>query len=281
MLKVHVAPPAHLSQAMHRVGAALARHAPAHVEIVSDPDSADFRVLHVIANDAIPYVAARPDLKFAVMQYCYLTAGLGDWASVWDRATTVWSYYDLPTDHLYYAPLGIDPVFHVESPVGKRRGCFTSGYVSGPGAEAIEEVVIAAYRANLLPVHLGPKPVGFLRPIPTSWRTLHGISDSALASVYQGCAWVGGLRYSEGFEMPCIEGLSCGARPIVFDQPAMRHWYGEHAIYVPECSGPALVDHLIPILSGLPPPVDVDEVHDVRNRFDWKSLVTNFWERAL
>jgi len=281
-MKVYVEPPAHLSQAMFRVSRALARYAPAGVEIVKDPQQAEFHVLHVIANDAIAYAAARPELKFAVIQYCYKTAGEGPWHQLWKRASAVWSYYYLKTPNLYLSPLGIDPEF-TKMPLahGPRRAVLTTGYVAGPGAEAIEEVVTAATHLGVEAIHLGPQPVGLVHAPPMNWVTLHGITDEALAKVYQSCAWVSGLRHVEGFEMPCIEGLACGARPIVFDRSDMRRWYQGHAIFVPECSGVELTERLMHILSHPPRPVDKTEREVVLSRFYWETIIKGFWERAL
>lgn len=287
MLKVYVTPPAHLSKAMFRVARALARHVPDNVTVVRDPKTADLHVLHVIAADAIPYVAERPNLEYAVVQYCYQTAGVGDWNSLWERARTVWSYYDLNSIisegvDFYHAPLGIDAAFlEVETPSPSRDiGAMTSGYVTGPGAEAIEEVAIAAFRSGLSVVHLGPDPVGMSRPIG-DWRNVHEISDSQLATFYRSTRWVSGLRHVEGFELPVVEGLACGARPIVFDREDMRFWYDGHAVFVPECHGEELVDHLTNVMNEQPSPVSVQERAEVLQRFDWEPIVRGFWERVL
>lgn len=293
MLKVYVKPPVHLSQAMTRVANALERYAPSNVEIVTTPQYADFFVLHVIGSDAIPYVAERPNMKYAAIQYCYKTAGEGDWSALWRRAKAVWSYYDLDSlllpehEHFefYHAPLGLDDAFVADSnltinPSTREIGVMTSGYVSGPGAEAIEEFNEAAGRLDLSVVHLGPEPTGLTQRPCGKWRNAHGISDNQLALLYRSTKWVSGLRYIEGFELPALEGLACGARPIVFDRPEMRHWYGEHAVFVPECNGEDLVKHLLRVLSDEPKSVSNDERDDVIRTFDWERIVKGFWERA-
>jgi glycosyltransferase involved in cell wall biosynthesis len=153
----------------------------------------------------------------------------------------------------------------------------TSGYVSGPGAEAIEEAVMAAERAGLTSLHLGPKNVAGMTQRPFMWRTTQGIDDERLAALYRRTSWVSGLRHVEGFEMPAIEGLACGARPILFDRPDMRQWYGDLAVYVPECSRDDLIDCLIPILESPPAPVTKEERTRALRRFNWQRIAAGFW----
>jgi len=266
---------------MFRVSDALKKHAPADVEFVNEKD-AELCVLHVVSLDAIPHVQERPDLNYAVIQYCYASAGEGWWNPLWDHAKTVMSYYDLPHSKLYLTPLGIDPIFRSDyQHSGRGIGVMTSGYVTGPGAEAIQEVHTAAERVGREVVHLGPMPVGF-KPQPiTNWRMIHGVSDLMLANHYRHAQYVSGLRHIEGFELPVIEGLACGARPIVFDREDMHRWYDEHAVFVPECHGEELVQHLVEVLSKDPVPVTEAERTKVLQRFDWEPIVKGFWERVL
>lgn len=266
---------------MFRVADALKAYAPVGITFTNERD-ADVRVLHVIGNDAIDYAAERKGMEYAVIQYCYLTAGEGQWNGLWDNAKTVMSYYNLPTAKLYRTPLGIDPVFLEDYPKMPRTiGVMTSGYVAGPGAEAIEEVAIAADRLRMKTVHLGPKPVGLTQPLPANWRNLYGVSDDLLAAHYRSTAYVSGLRHVEGFELPVVEGLACGARPIVFDRPEMRRWFDGHAIFVPECSGEELVNHLMAVMVMQPVPVTRAERMKVLQRFNWETIVEGFWERVL
>lgn len=282
-MKVCVRAPRHLSKAMFRVENALKRFAPPSVSFVETGAEADLQVLHVIGADAITYESEAD--KVAVVQYCYKTAGEGPWASLWERSTCVWSYYDLQafmphSVRFYHAPLGVDRAFRGMFAKGVRDvGVVTSGYVHGAGAEAIEQVVQAAFARGLKTVHLGPMPVGLTRNLPLSWSNVHEISDGILASVYRRAQWVSGLRHVEGFELPALEGLCCGARPILFDRADMRQWYEGHALFVPEDD--ALEETLLKLFAAPPAPVTEDERQSVLDRFDWEPIVRGFWERAL
>lgn len=291
-MKVHVDPvPVGLSQAMWRVSRALRATAPADVEIVSTPELADVQVLHVIGSDCGLHLRAP---AYAAIQYCGGLEAAPDgrnvpvtsteaWEPIWRGAVAVWSYFDLPVPEdvpFYHAPLGVDAdVFHMPPLRSGIRpvGVMTSGYVSGPGAEAIEEVAIAASRSGLTTLHLGPEKVQGMKRYPPSWRCVFGVSDADLCGLYQRSRWVSGLRHDEGFELPVLEGIACGARPIVFDRPDMRRWYDGHASFVPECDGDKLVAALMAVFARDPNPVTAAERDEFIQWFEWKSLASGFW----
>jgi hypothetical protein len=287
-MKVYVKASRNLSRAMFRVANALRTFAPKGIEVVSSPEDADLHVLHVIGLEAITYKS--PAKHIAVIQYCLGSASpssdLSTWWPLWRRAAAVWTYYDLadriPADvNFYHAPLGIDEEFLRVSgqPMDQRRnGVLTCGFVTGPGAEAIEEMACAARAVRINVNHLGPVPVGLKKSLSKSlWRSVYGISDAQLADLYGRTRWVSGLRFVEGFELPVLEGLSCGARPIVFDRPDMRQWYEGHAVFVPECSGEPLIELLTAILSQPAKPVSAEEQSAIRERFRWEHIIKNFW----
>lgn len=288
MLNAFVEPlPRTLSLAMHRVANALAAYAPPDVKIVSSPAKADFQVLHTIGLDVRRWL--HEQCNYAVIQYCHYTADgqPNAWQSLWERARVVWSYYDLTAfvpdvDRFYYAPLGVDGgVFGISKPPFGRHGVMTSGYVSGPGAEAIEEVALAANRLGLRTYHLGPRCVQGMTQYPERWESIHGITDRELAAYYNRCLWSSGLRHVEGFEFPVIEGLACGARPIVFDRAETRQWFDGQAVFVRECDGAELVDVLCEALAKQPEPVTFEERAAVLEKFSWQRIAQGFWDRVL
>jgi len=268
---------------MRRVGDALRRYAPPTVTIANDPGDADLQICHVIGGYPRSLVRTK---SYAVIQYCWKTnpaREVQDWQSFWQGARLVWSYYgDLPVHgRFYHAPLGVDgDVFKGNG--ADRDGVVTSGFLTGPGAEAIEEVALAADHLRMKVFHLGPAAVAGAkwRPSPR-WRAALGISDASLAKEYGRARWVSGLRYVEGFELPVLEGLACGARPIVFSRSDMKQWYAGHAVFVEECSGSALVEQLLPILSGPWYAVTEAEREIVLRRFDWKTIAEGFWKEIL
>lgn len=290
-LKVFLNPVGLHSRAMTRVARALRRYAPPEVQVTDFVPEADLQIHHVIGADYLH--GADENQPHAMIQYCWRSAGGNEsfWEAAWKRAQLVWSYYDLtqqPGVHgdavnFYHAPLGVDPIFAAAQPDGLVRGIdvMTSGYVSAHCAEAIEEMAEAASLCGLRTLHLGPRNVEGMRRIPANWSAISGITDAELVNFLKRVKWVSGLRQVEGFELPAIEGLACGARPILFDRPEIRQWYDGFGVFVPPCSGEELVHTLVDVLQGPRQEVGEAERRAVLDRFNWETIATGFWERLL
>jgi hypothetical protein len=294
-MNVFIEPQHGLSRAMDRVTRAFKEYAPAGVVFVKDVNEADLEVLHAIGYpETVERARAAIDAgrEFALIQYCVRSTdhpSAQDWLPVWYVAKMVFSYYDLyrlcDEDHVAVrfsnfvcAPLGIDRAFVQSPPNGQaRRGILTSGYVSA-GSEAIEECWAAASRIGERVVHLGPYPVkmGVMSPDADVSVTGPGITDALLRVHYDSVKFVSGLRYVEGFEMPCVEGLARGVRPIVFDRPDMRKWYDGFAIFVKEQSGPRLVQELVDVMHD-GTHVTEEERQAALTRFSWERTARSFW----
>jgi hypothetical protein len=302
---------------MVRIANAIERHAPASVEIVSDEPSAHLIMFYPIGADWIPLIeeAEAAGKRFALVQCCVKSTGAScsTWWPVWKRSLCTWSYldlnflafaenappielcddredsdpaawaakYGLPDSRFYYAPLGVDDAFLPPNySRSDRRTVVTTGHVSGCPAEAIYEVWEAALSCGYRVTHVGPKLPGW-RP---GVRVRQGVSDQELRLIYRSAAFVGALRYVEGFELPALEGLASGATPILFDQSDLKHWYGDHALYVPEVEGTELVVALSDIFHDHEYDPDVrplDIQQEIVQRFDWSTLVGEFWQRIL
>lgn len=283
-MKVFLRPLGLHSRAMLRVAEALRKRLPAGWTEVAEPEQADLQILHVIGPDALGQVKAP---RYAVIQYC-TNLQHEVFAPMWERADAVWSYYDLRQwlpKHVpfFYAPLGVDEAFIQSSfRAGAPReiDIMTSGTTTGPTAEAIQEVAMAAEQLRLKVLHIGPKHIEGATEefLPASWQAQEGMDDKTLAMLYRNSRRVSGLRHVEGFELPCLEGLLCGARPVVFDRPEMRKWYGDLVEYVPECHGEKLIERFVDLLSGAPRPVTVEERDHVLTMFSWDNLVPAFWQ---
>jgi hypothetical protein len=305
-MKVYVAPPPKLSQAMHRVGAALRAHLPPGHHVVDTPEQADLEVLHVIGyKETVRAVetAQAAGRRYAIIQYCFRSTSkpsVASWTDLWANATAVWSYYDLNAAYgketagtlrgqHYYAPLGIDPAFHrMPNPLTERRDTtlLTTGYVAP--SECLQECAEAVRRVGGRMRHIGPD-LAFGDRVTAS----QGVSDELLAAYYRQSRFVAGLRRVEGFELPVYEGLASGARPIVFDAPHYRQWLGEHALYIREYDYPpdmgeyrrdlgaeAITEQIAACLQTYAP-VTSDEMRWVKEKFSWKPIIEGFWERAL
>ncbi len=289
MIRVFVRPTGLHSRAMLRVATALATYAPPSIQIVDDPRQSDFRVLHAIGPGLFDGIDENQ--PHAVIQYCLKSAGMDEmyWSLVWQRAHLVWSYYDMSDFggntlfNFYHAPLGVDPAFAQKKLNGQARdiGIMSSGYVSHPAAEAISEVAWAGFAAGKRVLHLGPSKVEGMITTPPGWMSVMNVNDEALAEFYSHTEWVSGLRHVEGFELPALEGLACGARPILFDRPEMRQWYDGHATFIPECDGQDLVERLTDVVQQTAPSVSEKERAQVLHDFAWERIATGFWEKLL
>lgn len=301
-LKVFLSPVGLYSRAMMRIANALTRHKPEQVSIVQSPAQSDLQILYVIGTDAIDYCSSLNGKQYAIVQCC-ITPGMGysSWLSTWRDSVLVWSYYDLDRlDRLdrgignlnshrdfnfYHAPLGLDDCFvNCRLHSDQRRSIITTGYVSGPGAEAIEPVWLAAEKLSIPVIHIGPNKIKGIDRKPSNVATLEGVSDQQLVYHLSAARYVFSLRYVEGFELPAAEGLACGARPVLFPQDCTRHWYRDNAIYLPELVGENLVSAISNLLEESNhsySPVTQQEKDSFTRRFSWKAICEGFWTSLL
>lgn len=256
--------------AITKIAGALKKYAPSTIEFVQDENDADLVVMYVFSQRRRflrrAQQVVRSGRKYAVVQLCVRSTPnprTVDWLSLWKKAAVVWSYFDLPvmcegdgnplTFPFYHAPLGVDPVFK-ETETDRK---YTIA-VGSNRRESIKEVTEAA-----------------TEPI---WILGTGISDEDLAKVYSQCKYVSGLRRIEGFELPVLEGLLCGARPICYDRLHYKYWYGSLVEYIPESEGPLIVENLKKLFIQEPRPVTEEEKQSVREKFDWEKIVRGFWQ---
>lgn len=287
-MRVFVKPPNGMSRAMWRVSRALEQHAPAGVEVVQSADDADLLVHHVIGLEAVDYM---PDRPCVVIQYCCNSVDRKPWLPLWERSLLVWSYYDLAASMpdgtaFLHTPLGIDPIFRRAArqemrPFSSREvGVLTTGFINGESQEAIEEIQRVGQALSLgRSVHLGPYPKGIRAPLELDLAT--NITDPELVDLYGRSKFVGAMRFLEGFEMPAVEGLALGVRPVVFDREETRKWFHGHAIFVPECDGARLEDHLYTALKAGGLEVTEEERGLALLKFDWRWIVPTFWDAVL
>ena len=279
-----------------KIKKALADYAPDGVSFVDNIDEADIAILHVngryrqfktFADDML-----KKGKKYVVAQYCLKSTRrklARYWGGLWRNSHMVWSYYDLPRtlksegaswtiSNFYHSPLGADEnTFTLSGDEQRSRIVFACGTREHSlDNESLSEIAEAADKSNRYMYHLGPD-------LNLGWRVLSetGISDQELASRYRRCAFVSGLRKVEGFEVPVVEGLFCGCRPIVFDKPHYRMWYGPWAEFIPETSREEIVNNLTKLFSYGAKVVTQEERRAAVEKFSWKNIITGFWKKAL
>jgi hypothetical protein len=290
--------PSHLSQGIHRVAGAMKAHAPNDVLFTPRMASADFAVFHVIGLGSLDGPVAdwlASGKPYGVVQYCYRTTenpASPRWLDLWRGARVVWSYYDLPKlavetgllqpDDLLgftflHAPMGAEPSIFTPGPMPRKSYMVgTSGYIAD--TECVMECISAASSHDGRVFHLGPVLQQVLDAGYQNVSFMSGISDRQLVEQYNQCRWVAGMRRIEGFEMPALEGLMCGARPVMLDAPHYRHWFGEHADYITERAPADVESDLATLFGGKTRPVTPAERAHVADRFAWDRLMTDWWE---
>lgn len=276
------------SRAIDRIAHAVRRYAPAGVEFTDSYEDADLFIiyawgrLHHLEIDI-------ENLKKMNKKYVIIQIGVratrdpatASWLPFWRDANLVWSYLDLrdyckkdgthPEFNFYYAPLGIDDDFK-KTPAEKKYIIASSGL--GYFTESARECMLAAERVKKRVFHVGP--------VITHQHDLDfsdGMSDIELAKKYSQCEFVSGLRRCEGFELPIIEGLVCGARPIVFDRHDNHHWFEKLVVFIPETSRDGIVDNLIKVFTKGANPVSKEEINTTKKFFNWEKIVKGFWQR--
>jgi hypothetical protein len=278
--------PPWLGMAMHRVNSELRRHAPPEIVFARTPQDADLQILHVIGVGSLEHLVHE---RYVLIQYCFLTteqpaSGSREafWLPLFRQARLVMSYYDLPSliassDFSFYrAPLGVDGrVFYDRRRLPRPACVLTTGHDAS--GEAIHECREAAARVDQPMIHVG----SHFDFMGNGCLVVNGISDDRLAELYSEARYVSGLRRGEGFELPMVEGLACGARPICFDRPAYHHWFDRHAVFVPETDAITLTDAITELLRATPRPVSAAERDEVLSLFCWKRICEQFWERVL
>lgn len=296
------------SRGLRRIADALVRYAPPDVEVVDDPLLADLIVMYAIGrNDRVTEWAEnvlKLGKQYAVIQVCLRSTQKPEtrhWWYLWQGAVCVWSYYDLKraveedgykgpssdtimeTVNFYHAPLGADATVFRDpftSPrwaslpkSGRNYTVVTSGL--SRLSESVRECWLAAEQVGGQVFHIGPR---MSAPSNVTFAG-YNCDDKELAIHYAASEFVSGLRRKEGFELPAVEGLLCGARPLVFRSRDWEFNYGNHAIYLEETDRQGVIDQLVEIFKRGAPPVTPEEREMAVKRYDWKTIIGGFYER--
>lgn len=269
------------SRGIQRVPHALKKYKPDWVEIATTPEEADLVVFHV--NGRLKHLKAaikKHNKPYAVIQYCLkstMNPDPLDWTDVWRKAKVVWSYYDLPYKWLmnfYQAPLGADSnIFKIKEIKTDYTVCTTGiSYLS----ESVREVFMAAREVGVKVAHLGPD-LGYEG---VDYYT--DLEDWQVADLYNRCVYISGLRRAEGFELPVAEGILCGCRPILFDQPHYRQWFDYPlATFIPEQPREKVIESLVQLFSHPYTSKEWWSYKEMQERFNWDTIIKGFYQHLL
>jgi glycosyltransferase involved in cell wall biosynthesis len=260
--------------AFKRISNALHVHAPSWVEW-TDYESADIMIVHVVGGGEVE-MCEKPKPK-VIIQHCYFTASAHeiDYAKYWEQALLAVSFHDLRkyTDKVipYYGmPWGADPAVFKYSNKGRRNiKVMATGHVAE--TEGIDKLFEACKTTGFSLFQTG----GNFGWDPKHYFFLPYMEDEDLADILNSTQYVSALRFIEGFELMAIEGLMCGARPLVPDDPTYD-WYREHAITIYKDKD--ITTQLVDIFKVTPNPVSPEEHRQIVEKFSWDKLVRDFFE---
>lgn len=298
MIKVYLEPD-EFSRGIQRVSTALVRYMPDRFELVFNEKQADLVIIHVTGRrDSIINRVERLEKvgkKYAMIQYVLKSSQKPSslsWINLWNNAELVWSYYDLPEIYyedcknifgetaikkdfpsFYYAPLGVNIDVFFDRHY-KNRDFIIGASSQHALSESVRECAFATKNIGKKMFFLGHE----LRR-GDDIVCKGNLTDKEVAEYWSRCHFVSGLRRIEGFEFPVIEGLACGAIPIVFDRPEMRYWFGDLAVFIGENDRNKVIKDLTTVFSIDYPTYSSWIKATLHDRFNWEKIIKNFWKK--
>jgi glycosyltransferase involved in cell wall biosynthesis len=171
-------------------------------------------------------------------------------------------------------PWGVDDTVFQNLGLNRATSILTTGWCCE--GEAISECFRAASQCRKPMVNLGAD-----FRFGEGFNAFSRLTDGELCRLYNRCEFVSGLRFNEGFEMPVVEGLACGCRPICFDLPIYRKWFEGCASFIPHCRGQTLVKEIEKVIRAGSPGVSERDLALSKANFSWKIITGRFWRRML
>lgn len=176
--------------------------------------------------------------------------------------------------NIFETPWGFEPRTFFWAPGLKKYKILCTGYMAD--AEGIDACWDACGHLSAKLCHVG----GPLKGISGGrwYERYEGIHDRKMRELYGASEYVSGLRREGGFELPVIEGYACGCQPVVFDQPTMRKYYSDFALFVPNVPRHELYRHLLKVLLQKR---NIRPRPEILKRFHWGPIMRDVWERVL
>lgn len=262
--------------AFKRISKALRDYSPEDIQWVESPFNADIVLLNALGD--LPRWLLDMKNKVIIPHVVATMHRTADtnWIDEYKKALLTISFHPL---HEYYGngfnflhtPLGADSrTFYRKPELTREFKIITTGHIAE--TESIDKLYLACKRLNTFMIHTGQN-FGYESAY---YKYLNYMKDSDLADVLNSTQYVSCLRAYEGFEMLGVEGLFCGARPIVFDLPTYQ-WYKGHGIFIKQDE--YIVDSLVEILSQAPKEISPDEYLEITTKFSWDIIVQNIFKR--
>lgn len=114
------------------------------------------------------------------------------------------------------------------------------------------------------------------RPLSNEVKFLGYVPDADLPALYSAASVLVYASLAEGFGLPLIEALACGARAVGSKTTAMPESAGELAVLVDPLDEQSIAEGIRRALR-LPPNGD-DDIRSLRERFDWAKAAYRVWQ---
>lgn len=257
-------------------------YAPNRIKFVDNPQHADLQIVDITRLSDKANIKCD---KYIVFMHCF-----GEWSEenpmlyydLFDNAQMVYSHLNLAQifkeldekNKFVRGPWGCSPDKWMKHPALTNDEFIILNTGEIAETEGIKECVVASEKMGKRMIHVGKS----LQYSNSSYSNVSNISVAELKDLYNRSKFVSALRRFEGFEKPAIEGLLCGCRPICFDTPLYRFWYGDLARYVNEGSEKDTCEEILNVFNTVDDPVTDEERQRAIDKFGWKTVSINFWD---
>jgi glycosyltransferase involved in cell wall biosynthesis len=191
-------------------------------------------------HDLIPFaLPAAGDKRRVSQQTPIRRTAASARAIVCDSASTAWDvarYLDVAPHRLHEVPLGVDPAFTPGDLAALPAALRGRRYVLYVGAHDPHKNVTTLIEAFRRAFPAGDVALAFTRPNPLAPEAVvcENASPAKLVALYRGAALVAVPSLYEGFGLPVVEALACGAPVLAARATALPETGGDVAAYVDE-----------------------------------------------
>jgi hypothetical protein len=261
-------------KAFSRISFELRKHAPEWVEWVSSMDDCEIAIVHEVGGAETIQMrdALEKRKKLVIVQHTYFTSGYSRWEEIWEQAMLTTSFHNLPEYttkkfEFHHTPWGADPdIFYLEN-YSRSIKVFSTGHVSR--TENLDKVYDACLKTHNTMYHTGENfKYGLM------YRFMPYMTDDKLRTTLNQTEYVPCLREYEGFELMGIEGLFCGARPIVPNLPTYD-WYRRYSYVVDMRMD--VTEQLVGFLSNPSLPIPPEEYKEIVSIFSWGRIIKDIY----
>lgn len=261
-------------KAFYRISEAIHKYSPDWVTWVNSAEQADVEIVHEVGSGEIKPIedSISAGKKTIIVQHTYFTSGYNKWDELWERANLTISFHNLPDYtkkkfNFLASPWGYEPSVFYDKHFVKENAIFATGHVAE--TEHLYDVFLACNETNTIMYHTGEdfKWGGKYVHLPY-------MENDKFNNLLNRVKYVSCLRDIEGFEMAGVEGLACGATPIVLDLSTYR-WYDGYSISIDPYSN--IKDQLVNYLKINYILVNYQEKFE--KTFQWYYIINNIFNK--